>query len=99
LAAWRMLTAMGWVEFCSQLAQRARMSSPPMTSWTRKSPRVTVPVLSMATAFTAAMASILTPPLKRMPRLLPAPMPEKKASGTLRTRAQGQLMTRKDRAV
>ena len=58
-----------------------------------------VPVLSMTTALILLMASMDWPPLKRIPRLLPAPIPAKKASGTLRTSAQGQLMTRKVRAV
>ena len=37
--------------------------------------------------------------LLNLPFLDPAPMPEKKDRGTLKTRAQGQLMTRKVRAV
>ena len=40
-----------------------------------------------------------TPPLKRMPYLEPAPIPLKKAKGTLSTKAQGQLITRKVSAV
>ena len=43
--------------------------------------------------------SMERPPLKRMPFLEPAPIPEKKASGILSTRAQGQLITRKVIAV
>ena len=39
------------------------------------------------------------PPLKRMPSFDAAPMPAKKESGTEMTSAQGQLMTRKVRAV
>ena len=90
---------MGWVDCCSQLAQISSSSSPPTIFCTVKSPLVMVPVLSMTTALILLMASMDWPPLNRMPRLLPAPIPAKKASGTLRTSAQGQLMTRKVRAV
>ena len=104
LAAARMLMPMGWVEAVSQAAARARSSSFFMepegdTVCTTKFPLVMVPVLSMTTTFTFFKASRAIPPLKRIPFLDPAPMPEKKDRGTLKTRAQGQLMTRKVRAV
>ena len=76
------------------------MNSPPCVGGTVcKLPSVTVPVLSMTTAFTAASDSRETPPLNKIPFLEPAPIPAKKASGTLRTSAQGQLITRKVSAV
>ncbi len=53
----------------------------------------------MITAFTWDMASRETPPLNKIPRLEPAPIPEKNASGTLKTSAQGQLMTKNVSAV
>ena len=43
--------------------------------------------------------SILVPPLKRMPSLEAAPIPEKKESGMDITIAHGQLITRNVRAV
>ena len=100
-----MLTAMGWVENSSQLA--ARDSSSPVetvlsagiAACTWKLPLVMVPVLSMTTALMPDSASMALPPLNRMPFLDAAPMPEKKASGTLSTSAQGQEMTRKVSAV
>ena len=55
--------------------------------------------MSITTARTPLMASMAAPSLKRIPFLLPAPIPAKKARGTLSTSAQGQLITRKDRAV
>ena len=104
LAAVTILFAMGWVDTCSQLAARRRRVSssvlPTVTVFCNtKFPSVMVPVLSITTALTSAIDSSATPPLKRMPFLEPAPIPEKNASGTLNTSAQGQLMTRKDRAV
>ena len=53
----------------------------------------------MTTTFTFFKASRAIPPLKRIPFLDPAPIPEKNASGTLKTRAHGQLITRKVSAV
>ncbi len=99
-----MLTPMGCVECCSQLAQSATISSwlkspNGIICCTAKLPFVIVPVLSMTTAEILFKASIDMPPLKRIPFLDPAPMPEKKARGTLNTRAQGQLITRKVNAV
>ena len=104
LAASTILVPMGWVEPSSHraaISRSASMLSLPkgMTLCTWNSPLVMVPVLSITTAFTFFRASMATPPLKRMPFLEPAPMPEKKARGTLSTRAQGQLMTRKVMAV
>ena len=66
---------------------------------TTKFPLVIVPVLSITTVEIWFKASMDTPPLNKMPRLDPDQIPEKKASGTLNTRAQGQLITRKVRAV
>lgn len=43
--------------------------------------------------------SSAAPPLNKIPILDPAPIPEKNARGTLNTRAQGQLITRKVKAV
>ena len=62
-------------------------------------PSVMVPVLSMTAALILAITSITVPPLKRMPSLEALPMPAKKARGTEMTRAQGQEITRKVRAV
>ena len=84
---------------CSQLAQTCMTGMPPTTVWTLNSPLVMVPVLSTTTDLILDRASMDCPPLKRMPFLLPAPMPAKKARGTLSTRAQGQLITRNVRAV
>ena len=56
-------------------------------------------VLSITTAPSLLKDSMDSPPLKRMPFLEPAPIPEKNASGTLNTRAHGQLITRKEIAV
>ena len=94
----------GCVEFCSQLAQIFNSSSsvirPALTIfWSTKFPFVIVPVLSITTAFTWFSASSATPPLKRIPFLEPAPIPEKNESGTLRTSAHGQLITKNDSAV
>ena len=103
-AAETILCAMGWVEVDSQAAQSSsRVSafteSAGRTVCRTKLPSVRVPVLSIITAFTLRMASREIPPLNRMPRLEPAPIPEKNARGTLKTRAQGQLITRKVSAV
>ena len=58
-----------------------------------------VPVLSITIAFTFFRLSIAIPPLKRIPFLEPAPIPEKNASGTLNTNAHGQLITKNVNAV
>ena len=58
-----------------------------------------VPVLSITIALTFLSPSIAIPPLKRIPFLEPAPIPEKNARGTLNTNAQGQLITRNVNAV
>lgn len=42
-------------------------------------------------------ASKARPPLNKIPCLEPLPIPEKKASGTLNTKAQGQLITKKSK--
>ena len=99
-----MLVAIGCVERLSAAPANANTLSsvyPPSLTicTTLKFPSVTVPVLSMTTAFTAASDSRETPPLNKIPFLEPAPIPAKKASGTLRTSAQGQLITRKVSAV
>ena len=70
-----------------------------ITSCTTKFPFVIVPVLSITIVFTSFMASKAAPPLNKMPFLEPAPIPEKNANGTLRTSAQGQLITRNVKAV
>ena len=62
-------------------------------------PLVIVPVLSITTALTADTASIDEPLLKSIPFFEPAPIPAKYVSGTLRTIAHGQLITRKVTAV
>ena len=69
------------------------------TLCTIKFPSVIVPVLSITIAFSSFMASREVPPLNKIPFLEPAPIPEKNAKGTLSTRAQGQLITRKVSAV
>ena len=99
-----MLAAIGWEDADSQAAAMARTSC-----WdvslnvdilsTTNTPLVIVPVLSITTAFMFLRASMARPPLKRIPSLEAAPMPEKNASGTLITSAQGQLITRKVMAV
>lgn len=61
---------------------------------TLKLPFVRVPVLSKIIALTFASASIEFPPLNSIPSFDAAPIPEKYASGTLRTNAHGQLITR-----
>ena len=58
-----------------------------------------VPVLSRATAFTLANASITRPPFNKIPCLDALPIPEKNASGTLSTNAHGQEITRNVKAV
>ena len=58
-----------------------------------------VPVLSITMPFTFLRASIEMPPLKSIPSFDAAPMPAKKARGTLMTSAHGQLITRKVMAV
>ena len=99
-----MLTAIGCVEPSSQSAAIVRTCFSvsflvAMTFCTAKFPFVMVPVLSIMTALTSFNASIATPPLKRIPLLDPAPIPEKKANGTLNTSAHGQLITRNVIAV
>ena len=69
------------------------------TFCTAKLPFVMVPVLSMMIALTFFRASMESPPLKSIPYLDAAPIPEKNASGTLITSAQGQLITRNVIAV
>ena len=58
-----------------------------------------VPVLSKATVLTWDRVSIKLEPLISTPALLAPPIPAKKLSGMLMTSAQGQLMTRKVRAL
>ena len=99
-----MLTAIGCEDNFSALPAYDKsfsslIPSAVLTSATEKSPSVTVPVLSITTAFISASASRETPPLNNIPCFEPAPIPEKKASGTLRTRAHGQLITRNVSAV
>ena len=103
-AAVTMLTAIGCVDALSQAAAMDNTASSDHSSCvstfcTSKFPLVIVPVLSITTAFTFFNASMATPPLKRIPRLEPAPIPQKNASGTLSTTAHGQLITRKLNAV
>ena len=100
-----MLCPIGWVEDSSQLALIASSSSAltlseaGFTDCTTKFPFVMVPVLSITIALTFFSASMAIPPLKRIPLLEAAPMPEKNARGTDNTSAHGQLMTRKVSAV
>ncbi len=53
----------------------------------------------MTTEVISFNVSSAAPPLNKIPILDPAPIPEKNARGTLNTRAQGQLITRKVKAV
>ena len=99
-----MLAAIGWDDEASHAAAISIISfslkSPKADILsTSKTPFVMVPVLSITTDLIFFSASISRPPLKRIPSLEAAPIPEKKASGTLITSAQGQLITRKVIAV
>ena len=58
-----------------------------------------VPVLSITTEVISFNVSKAAPPLNKIPILDPAPIPEKNASGTLKTSAHGQLITRNVSAV
>jgi len=60
-------------------------------------PRVSVPVLSKATALTLPSISSAAPPLISRPRRVPAAMPEAMAAGVDSTRAQGQAISNSDR--
>ena len=97
------LAAIGCVEsFSAEPAYASSCSSvvpSGIISATVKFPSVTVPVLSITTALILARVSNETPPLKSIPLFEPAPIPAKNANGTLRTNAQGQLITRNVSAV
>ena len=69
------------------------------TSLISNLPSVIVPVLSKATLSTLATLEKTLPPLKRIPRDAAPPIPPKNAIGTEITRAQGQDITRKVKAV
>ncbi len=96
--------AMGWVERHSAWA-----ASSSSISWetpsarrqpdTENRPSVRVPVLSKATIWASDRVSRWLPPLTRTPSREARPMPAKKLRGTEITRAQGQEMTRKHRAL
>ena len=99
-----MLLAIGCVELASHETAMERSSSSLMSEaviicCTTKFPLVIVPVLSITTALTFLSASMESPPLNSIPSFEAAPIPEKNASGTLITSAQGQLITRKVIAV
>ena len=65
-----------------------------MTSFTRGSPRVSVPVLSNATTRTSASRSRWAPPLMSTPFLAAAESAATIETGVEITSAQGQAMTR-----
>jgi len=67
---------------------------PVRISVTCGSPRVRVPVLSKTTMVSRQAFSRASPPLMRMPRSAPRPVPTITAVGVARPRAQGQAMTR-----
>ena len=69
-------------------------ASTAFTEVTSKTPSVSVPVLSNTTVFVFESVSRKFEPLTRIPCLLAPPIPAKKLSGMLTTRAHGQLMTR-----
>ena len=62
-------------------------------SVTSKRPRVSVPVLSKATALTRPSASMKRPPLNRMPWRAALAMAERMVAGVAMTSAQGEATT------
>ena len=93
----RIAWAKGRSERRSSAAANARTSAssrPPSTKVRERTgrPSVSVPVLSKARALSLPAASSAAPPLRRMPRLEAAPIPETTVTGVEITRAHGQAM-------
>ena len=63
------------------------------TASTSSVPFVSVPVLSKRMEVTREAFSSTSPPLKRMPRLAPTPLPTMTAVGVARPSAHGHAMT------
>ena len=98
LAYWATALAMGWVELFSIMAT-SRTSSvfsilELTTSWTLKTPLVSVPVLSITTTLILVITSKKLEPLNKIPFLEAKPIPPKYPSGMDTTKAQGQLITK-----
>mmetsp|Transcript_42724 Transcript_42724/g.134807 ORF Transcript_42724/g.134807 Transcript_42724/m.134807 type:complete len:228 (+) Transcript_42724:999-1682(+) len=77
----------------SRSCARVREGSHGAASTTRSLHEVSVPVLSKTTAVTREAASSTSPPLKRMPRSAPTPVPTITAVGVASPIAHGQAMT------
>ena len=86
-----------WERFSAAAAQPITSASEapfsPTTSVTSKRPRVRVPVLSKATAFTRPRASMKRPPLKSTPFFAAFAIAERIVAGVAMTRAQGEATT------
>src|SRR5690606_10502089 len=98
-----MVLAIGCVN-CSSIAIKYFINSDSsqsiaLISFILKTPLVTVPVLSITNVFILVIASIKDAPLNRIPFFEAAPKPPKYPKGIEITKAQGQEITKKIKAL